>query len=343
MGKRRTPMMGVAKAGTDYKVPPNCVRMDLNTNLLGPNPAVERFIDNRKVETHQYPSPDARDLRYALAKEWKVPADAIVCGNGVDDIINLTIKAFTKRGDKVAFPMPSFFMYEFFVRSYMCKPCQVPLLPGFQLDVDGLVKKKARVTFVATPNNPTGNKFRSEDLLRLLEEAEGIVALDEAYIEFAGGSFISKVRKFNNLMVYRTFSKAYAIAGLRVGVGVSARASEIMEVKPPFNLNLISEGAALVAVRNKAWLKGCVATIRKERSRLRKELRKLGFLVHPSDANFLLCKAPIDSGKLCQGLASKEVLIKDFGSVPKLEDHVRITVGGRKHTDMLLKRMKEVI
>jgi histidinol-phosphate aminotransferase len=334
----------IAKSGTDYRVPPNCLRMDLNTNLLGPNPAVTRFLRSKDYETHQYPSPDSEELRNVLAKDWKVDPSQIICGNGVDEIISLTINAFTERGDTIAYPTPSFSMYNFFAQTYTCKAVEVPLKPGFKPDIDGLIEADANVTIIASPNNPSGNKFAKRDLERLIEGCKGIMALDEAYIEFTSGSFMNRLKEFPNLIVYRTFSKAYALAGMRVGVAVATDAAKrLNDFKPPFNLNVISEAAAVAAFSNRAWFKKTVGIIKKERPRMKKALEKKGFKVHPSDANFFLCKSPIDSQVLCRELALKGILIKDFGEVPTLENHVRIGIGAKKHTDLLMRKLEEIL
>jgi histidinol-phosphate aminotransferase len=345
--KKKGSGLKTAKAGTDYSVsglPAGTLRMDLNTNLLGPNPAITKFLRSGNYETHQYPSPHADTLREALAKEWDLEPGNLLCSNGVDDIINLTIKAFTQRGDSVAFPVPSFTMYNFWTRTYGCTPIEVPMRPGFNVDVDGLLEKKTKLMIVARPNNPTGNMMPEKDMCRLIESAKGYVALDEAYIEYSGGSFMDRLKSYPNLVIYRTFSKAYAIAGMRVGVAAGTDGiKRLLEVKPPFNLNIVSEAAALVALRSKAWLKKTVSIVVKERPKVAKSLASLDFKVYPSVTNFLLCKAPLSSKVICEGLAKRGILIKDFGNVPGLEDHIRITIGAPKHNKIFLDKLKIVL
>ena len=205
----------VAKAGTDYSLgplPPGTIRMDLNTNLLGPNPAVNKFIRSGKFDTHQYPSPHADKLREALAKEWHIKPEEIICSNGVDDIINMCIKAFTQRGDAIAFPVPSFSMYKFWTLSYGCVPIEVPMLKRFTIDIDGLLEKRTNLIIVARPNSPTGNMMSVEDTKRLIEGTKGYVALDEAYVEFSGGSFMNRLKDIGTSFLFnpyrvRTFTK----------------------------------------------------------------------------------------------------------------------------------------
>lgn len=336
-----------AKAGTDYSVgdlPKGTIRMDLNMNLLGPNPAVDRFMRSGKYQTHEYPTPDSDELREALAEEWHLEPGNIVCGNGVDDIIDLTIKAFTVRGDRIVFPSPSFSMYAFWAKVYGCTPVEVPMHPGFTVDVDGLLKEPAKLMLVARPNNPTGNMLPEEDMRRLIEGTKAMVALDEAYIEYSGGSFMDRLKDYPNLVLFRTFSKAYAIAGLRVGAAAATDGiRRLYEVKPPFNLNLVSEKAAIVALKDKAWLKRTVKILVGEREKLAGSLKGLGFLVYPSVTNFLLCKVPMSSKVLCTELAKRGILIKDHGNIPGLEDHVRITAGAPEHNRLFLDKVKEIL
>jgi histidinol-phosphate aminotransferase len=336
-----------AKAGTDYKVynvPSDCLRMDLNTNLLGPNPAVTRVLRVKEFDTHEYPSPDSEALRKALGKEWGIDPELIICGNGVDEMINLSIRAFADKGERVVYPTPSFSMYNFFARANRCTMIEVPLTDDFKLDVDAIVKAEGSLTIIANPNNPTGNRFTNLDLERVLQECKGTVAVDEAYIEYCGGSLIGRTGEFQNLIVFRTFSKAYALAGLRVGVAVSSGGVDrLKRIRPPFNLNMVSEAAALAALGNRIWLDRTLGVINKEKERVGKALGGMGFKVHPSVTNFLLCRSPVASGGLCERLAGKGVLIKDFGAVPRLDDHVRITIGAKRHNDRFLKAVKEVL
>jgi len=336
-----------AKAGSDYTVsglPEGTIRMDLNTNLLGPNPAVDRLIRSGRWETHQYPSPHAEALRAALGKEWGISPDSIICANGVDDIINICIKAFTDRGDTIAYPVPSFTMYNFWTLSYGCVPLEVPLGPGFEVDIDALLARPSKLIIVASPHSPTGHSMPEADIVRLIESTKGTVALDEAYIEYSSGSFIGRIGDYQNLVVMRTFSKAYALAGLRVGMAASVGGiGKLKAVKAPFNLNVISEAAAIAALKNRKWLQKGVAIIKKERPLLGKALHGLGFRVYPSETNFLLCVSPVPSGELCEELVKRAVLIKDFGNVPGFKDHVRITVGAPTHNRILVERLKDIL
>jgi histidinol-phosphate aminotransferase len=348
MAKRKVKTsIRTAKAGSDYSVgdlPEGTIRMDLNMNLLGPNPAVERFMRLGKFQTHEYPTPNSDELREALAKEWRLEPGNIVCGNGVDDIIDLTIKAFTMRGDRIVYPSPSFSMYAFWAKVYGCTPVEVPMGPGFTVDVDGLLEEPAKLMLVARPNNPTGNMLPKEDMRRLIEGTKAMVALDEAYIEYSGGSFMDRLKNYPNLVIFRTFSKAYAIAGLRVGAAAATDGiKRLNEVKPPFNLNLVSEKAAIVALKDKAWLKRTVKILLKEREKLAISLKGLGFLVYPSVTNFLLCKAPMSSKELCTELARCGIMIKDHGDVPGLADHVRITAGAPKHNKLFIEMVKDIL
>lgn len=225
------------------------------------------------------------------------------------------------------------------------KTCFVDLTEDFQLDVDAMLKTDAKVMLIPSPNNPTGNSFRPKDLEEILSQFKGIMVVDEAYAEYADDSMVRRVNEFDNLVVLRTFSKAYAIAALRVGYAVSNKnvAGMMNDVKIPYSLNMISEAAATAAVKDQDFIKKSVSMVKEQRPVLTEGLRKLGFEPFPSDSNFILARSPIDHVKMVEGLKKKGILIRDFGSKRRTENCVRMTVGTEEMNKLLLKCMAEVI
>lgn len=319
-----------------YKAPleGNPLRLDQNTNLWGPNPVLERIV---APPVDQYPTRDADDLMAALATTYALSPDHFVAGNGSDEALDLLTKAFTDQGQVLAAPSPSYSLYPFYARLQDLTMKQVPLRSKFQLDVDGLLATEAALTVVPSPNNPTGNAFATDDLQRLIEESDGIVVIDEAYAEYADHSFIHDVDDHDNLVVMRTFSKAYGLAGLRIGY--LAANPDLVErlrlVKPPFNLNTYSEAVAVAALHESAWMQGVVADTIAERERMAAMLKTHGLRPHPSDANFILCHTGDDPGRLNAHLRSKGILARTFPGVDGLEQCIRFTVGMPEHTDQL--------
>lgn len=321
-----------------------CARMDANTNLFGPNPALRRVAASvGRMELHQYPSGNSDALRDALARFWGVTRGQVVVGNGSDELFDLVTKAFLNPGDRIAFPVPSFVMYPFYARVNLGKPVPVPLRrPGFALDVDRLLAAKARLTVLASPNSPTGNAFPPEAIERLVRHARGVVVVDEAYAEFSGQNLIPWVRRFDNLLVTRTFSKAHGLAGLRVGyaVGSPALIDALLRAKPPFNVGGFGEAVALAALRERRFVERTVRAVRAERARVSAALRAMGLGVNPSDANFLLIDAGRPAGAVAAALRRRRILVRSMSDVPGLETSIRVTLGPRPLNDRFLRALR---
>jgi len=323
----------------------NALRMDTNTNVLGSNPAAAKFLASFKTEMNDYPNTYSDGLRDALAELYGLERENFVAGSGSDEVLDIAFKTFTEWGDDAVIPVPSYSLYDYFVSMNGGTVRTVDLTEDFQLDVDSMLEPNAKIMIMPSPNNPTGNVFKEKDIEEILSRSKGIVIVDEAYGEYSGRSMIPRVNEFDNLIVMRTFSKAYAMAGLRVGYSVSnLNISDMMNcVKIPYSLNILSEGAAIAAVKDKDFIKRSVDLVNKNRGPLTDGLRKLGFEPFPSDANFILARSPIDHNVLTEGLKKKGVLIRDFGSKRRTENCVRTTIGSKELNDILLKKAEEVI
>lgn len=323
------------------------LRLDQNTNLMGPNPAIAA-VDSSKLSLAQYPSRDSDELLHALADFHGHPPENFLAANGGDETLDVLVKAFTEPGQTMAVTTPSYSLYPFYARIEGLKLHEAPLRKGFaSLDVDALLAGKPRLTIVANPNNPTGNRFAAAELERLLAESPGVVVVDEAYIEYAGltHSLLPRIESFDNLVVLRTFSKAYGLAGLRIGYLAANRdlTARLRLAKAPFNLNVYSEAVAIAALEGQQWVDDGVRTVRSERERMASKLKALGFRVHPSDANFLLTDPPIDAGELLLLLRAHGILARTFPSTPALRECIRFTVGKREHTDQLVAALETIL
>ena len=323
----------------------DAVRMDTNTNVLGSNPAAMEFVAGFKGNVNDYPNTYSDGLRDTLADLYNLERENFVAGSGSDELLDIAFKTFTEWGDNAVVPVPSYTLYDYFVSMNGGNVLSVDLTEDFQLDADAMISAEAKIMIMPSPNNPTGNSFKRKDIEEILERTSGIVIVDEAYGEYAGTSMIPRVNEFDNLIVMRTFSKAYAMAGLRVGYSVSNKnVTDMMNcVKIPYSLNMLSEGAAIAALKDQDFIKKSVDLVNKNRGPLTNGLKKLGFEPFPSDANFILARSPVDHAAFTAGLKDKGVLIRDFGSKRRTENCVRTTIGSKELNDLLLKKSEEVL
>jgi histidinol-phosphate aminotransferase len=310
--------------------------MDLNMNIVLPPPDLSRIAGEFPLErANEYPSQDSAPLREALAARFGVSPEQVIVANGSNEIIDYSMRAFVEPRSAVNTVSPSFSMYPFFAATNGARLVSFPLRKDFTFDPLPLAAARgARI--VPTPNNPTGNRFGPEAVRDVVEAAArrrpaDVVLLDEAYAEYCGQDFTPLAREFHNVVCLRTFSKVYGLAGLRVGYAIaSPEAAEVIaRVRPPFALNALSEHFALALLRRTDYVETVVATTVSERKKLAYALEERGFRVFPSDANFLLARAPKGrrATTLAQALARRGIVVKDFSQVPKLENTLRITVG----------------
>lgn len=324
----------------------NELRMDTNTNVLGSNPAASEYLASMHEDLDGYPNTYSNGLRTVLAELYGLEMENLIAGNGSDEMLDVSFKTFTEWGDSCVVPVPSYTLYDYFVKMNGGKTIETDLTEDFQLDVDAIISSKAKIAIMPSPNNPTGNVFRSKDMEEILSKFGGMVIVDEAYVEYAPkGSMISKVNEFDNLIVLRTFSKAYAMAGLRIGYAATNKdvADMMNSVKIPYSLNKISEHAAIAAVKDQDFIKKSVSMVSEERPKLAEGLRKLGFEPFPSDSNFILARCPIDHSVMVSELKKKGVLIRDFGDKRRTENCVRMTVGTEELNGIMLGKMAEVL
>jgi histidinol-phosphate aminotransferase len=322
------------------------VKLDGNENLYGPSPrAVAAIAEYQGYNI--YPDPDQRQVRQALAQYTGVPSECIVAGAGSDELIDLLARALLSPGDQVIDLVPTFGMYAF--TTAVCGGDYVPVERNADFSVDlaaveAAVDERTKLIFVASPNNPSGNLLPYEDLDRLLGLGVPVV-VDEAYVEFSGGSVTALAPQRENLIVLRTFSKWAGLAGLRAGYGIMPRplAELLMVVKPPYNVNVASEAAMLASLADRELLEERVKMIVAERQRMALLLASVPYLrPWPSLANFILCDVTRgDARALRDGLRRRGVFVRYFDK-PGLRDKVRISVGRPAHTDALLDALREM-
>ncbi|HEX6133261.1 MAG TPA: histidinol dehydrogenase [Longimicrobiales bacterium] len=302
-----------------------------NTSLFGAAPSVRSMTAGVAPDRiTRYPSVYADELRRALARLHGVEPGNIATGCGSDDVIDSALRAFCAGGDTVSFPDPTFGMIPVFARMNTLRAHAVPLLDGIRLDADALIRARARITYLCRPNNPTGTQFGRAGVERVCTEASGIVLIDEAYADYADDDMVAFAIASGRALVLRTLSKAYGLAGLRIGyaIGDPRLVAEVEKSRGPYKVNALAEQAALsVLGRDRDWVAANVADVRRARGRLRTELRGRGITVLDSAANFLLLKVPGRARDWNGRLRERGVAVRPFDNLPGLGDCVRVSVG----------------
>ena len=297
-----------------------------NTNLWGTSPAARRALaEAPEASVARYPSLYSAPLRDAVLRYAGLALEAgigVVTGCGSDDVIDSTMRAFGAPGDRVAFSAPTFSMITAFARLNGLAVDAIPLTPEYDVDAERLVQLGAKITYLCTPNNPTATAISRDAVEYVALHAKGIVLLDEAYAEFAPETFLDLVTRFDRLIVTRTFSKAFGLAGLRVGYGVGNAdlVGMVERARGPYKVNAFAERAALAALGESddalGWMRAHVALALENRERLKEGLRALKFIPLPSAANFLLVPTA-QAVLLARRMREHGVLVRAFTGLPR--------------------------
>ena len=312
------------------------VFLDANENPFGSPISEGNF--------NRYPDPMQWKLKKEIAKVKLVPEKNIFIGNGSDEPIDILFRVFCEPGkDKILICPPTYGMYEVSANINNVQIQKVNLTKDFQLNVTGIldvIEPNTKMIFICSPNNPSGNLMKEEDVKKILNSFEGIVMIDEAYIDFADDwSFLNVLNDYSNLVILQTFSKAYGMAGLRIGMAFAHDdiISLMNKVKPPYNLNEFSIEQAIVAIKNVEKVKTWVGEIQNSRFKIQEEIQKLAIVesVYPSDANFLLVKFK-NATEIYSALTKKGIVVRDRSSQVNCDHCLRITIGTSEENKTLL-------
>ena len=324
------------------------VKIDANENPYGMPPQAQQRMANIEFG-HIYPDPESRNLRAALAKFHNIPYENILAGAGADELIDLIVRLSFNPGDWIVNCPPTFGFYSTVAQIHHLQIAKVERKVDFSIDLDGIqqaVAQGAKGIFLANPNNPDGGLLPNRFIQALLG-LPILIVVDEAYVEFApsASSLMQEVLNHDNLIVLRTFSKWGGLAGIRLGYGIfpAGYLNELMKIKQPYNVSVPAQEAGLGALQDSKILNQRLGWILAERKRIFSALDEIDWLIpYPTHANFILCKVlGKDAQCVKQALAAKGILIRFFNQ-PRLQDHLRFSVGTSEATDRLMAALKEI-
>ncbi|HEV2293872.1 MAG TPA: histidinol-phosphate transaminase [Tepidisphaeraceae bacterium] len=319
------------------------VKLNTNENPFPPSPKVMQAIREVEAESlRRYPNPTADSFRAAAAEVLSVTPDMILAGNGSDDILAVAVLTFTGPGDTLAYPEPTYSLYAVLAELDEVKTVTVPWDADWSLPLDALLATKARAIFLANPNAPSGTFVSPQKIDELAQKFSGLVLIDEAYVDFAEDDCLPLVRKHQNVVVTRTLSKAYCLAGMRFGfaIGQPSVIREMNKARDSYPCDALSIAAATAAITDQEYAKKTWEHVRSERQRISSELTQMGWTVLPSQANFILASTPNGRGREAYlGLKQQGILVRYFDK-PGLADKIRITVGTSQENNALLGGIK---
>ncbi len=326
---------------------PAIIKLNTNENPYPPSPKV--YVALRKAinpSLRLYPEPLSDSLRMAAAAVYGVKPENIIAGNGSDEILSMLLRCFVGPKDKVVFPVPTYILYDTLVEIQDGATVRVDYPEDFSLP-ETLAGQNGVLTFLCNPNAPSATLVPLAEIAKLAMTVGGILVVDEAYIDFAateGASSIPLIRQIPNLVVLRTFSKSFSLAGMRIGLGFASEEiiAGMMKVKDSYNLNRLSLVAATAALSDMAWMRRNAERIRRSRQKLSSALKRLGYQVYPSNANFVLARKPGKNLRsVYEELKRRKILVRYFDT-QGLQDCLRITVGTPKEVKALLKELSAI-
>ncbi|MBI2538551.1 MAG: histidinol-phosphate transaminase [Deltaproteobacteria bacterium] len=323
------------------------IKLNTNENPYPPSPRVLSALRQAADRSLRlYPEPLSDSLRSLAAASFGLKAGNIMAGNGSDELLSIVVRCFVGPGDRVVYPVPTYTLYDTLIAIQEGEKAQLDYPPDFSLP-EALYGEKAALTFLCNPNSPSGTLVPVREIERLAGSVTGLLVVDEAYIDFAEAAEVSAIPltgKFSNVVVLRSFSKSFSLAGMRIGLAFAAEEiiAGMMKVKDSYNLNRLSLVAGVAALGDRAWMERNVARIQRSRRKLTRGLKKMGFQVYPSQANFVMARREGENlSALYEELKRRKILVRYF-DLPGLKDSLRITVGTAQEVEALLKELESI-
>ncbi len=324
------------------------IKLNTNESPFPPSALAQEMAAEAAKRLMLYPDPDCKELTATLAELLDISTDEIVWTNGSDDVLNFAFMAFCDDEHPAIFPDITYGFYSVFAEANRVPYQAIPLNEDFSIPIDKFCMEKGTV-FIANPNAPTGIAISLDEIEGLLSsDPDRVVVIDEAYVDFGGESCVPLINKYDNLLVTQTFSKSRSMAGARLGFAVGSKEliadlHTIRYATNPYNINSMTMAAGIGVLRDEAYTRANCAKIIENRAFISGELKKLGFEMTPSKANFIFAKHPKISGEtLYLSLKEKGILVRFFNK-PRISDYCRITIGSREEMESLLNQIQVVL
>lgn len=327
------------KPGEQPKPGQPIIKLNTNENPYLPSPQAIAALTSLDPEAlRRYPDPYATPFRQAVSDVLGIPPDWVLVGNGSDDVLNIIIRACAEPGRPVVYPSPTYVLYRTLSQLQLAEAVEIPYGEDFQLPLEKLIAAQGAVTFIATPNSPSGHSVPIAELRELAAQLEGLLVIDEAYADFAEETALALAQEFDNVVISRTLSKGYGLAGLRLGFAIAnpALLAGLYKVRDSYSVDAIAIAVGTAAMRDQAYKNDCVAKVRRDRTLLAQALQALDFKVWPSDTNFLLTQPSRGEAEaIYLTLKQQNILVRYFKQ-PGLDDKLRITVGTPEQNTALI-------
>jgi histidinol-phosphate aminotransferase len=321
------------------------VKLNTNENPYPPSPQVIKALAEIQPEQlRRYPDPLGHAFRAAAAELNGVQPGNSMCCNGGDDLLSIAIRAFCDPQRPLAYPVPTYSLYPVLAKLQDCQAIEIPFAETFGLPAP-LATTGAALTILCNPNAPTGSFIPVEEIAALAAQLTGVLLVDEAYADFADQNCASLVKQFDNVIVLRSLSKGYSLAGLRFGYALADQGliDGLLKVKDSYNVDAVAIALATAAIEDQAYFRQNVEKIKSQRKALTEQLRFLGFVVPDSHANFVFAQVKKGSaGRLHEELARRSIFVR-YWNAPGISDKLRISVGTKEQNERLIAALKEIL
>jgi histidinol-phosphate aminotransferase len=323
----------------------NFLKLNSNENPFPPSPHVQTILQNFPYgDLRIYPDPVSSELREQLGAIYGFAPEQIICGNGSDDILNIIMRTFAQPGQAVGFYQPAFPLYRILAVIHGAKVVSLPVVEPY--DQPPVLPEALKIFFLANPNSPVGFAYSPALVSQMAQKTRGIFVVDEAYAEFADGNALDLVHHLENVIVVRTVSKSYSLAGVRLGyaIGNEKWIAEMLKVKDPFNVNRLTQALVTAALRDREYFQKNIRQVVETREWITKEAVALGYRIIPSQANFVFLQPPQKGRgvKFYEALLARKVLTRYYDE-EGLRDGVRMTIGARSEMAEVLRVLREIL